>query len=306
MVAPSPQQLVSSQDSKQEVDKKESELQRLEQNQLKKNSISFIGDSLAAEEFRRQQNENKLQREFRVYSSRWLMLLAITMPMVACGLERCIFSVSDTLYDHLGTNAEDVMSVMPVSLFVLIAGTMPFSSALNKYGLKPLIYMCAIFSMTAHCFLAASIFPEEHWLSIPKNMRFISFTIGNIGVQMVVSATAGFAALLACTWFPQNERSRVVTIFTCGYSLTAGVVNHFMPLFVTEKPHLVILSYIYLITGALTCLTTFGIVRRSKPKFPPTPEEEVSESKDCDQLSFKNSVKMVSNFHQNYYLISFI
>lgn len=230
--------------------------------------------------------------EFKLYSSRWLVLAAITLHMLARGLEWSFFAVTDILYEHLDTNVERATSWWPASMAIIILTAFPLAKALDQYGLKTMARFGALVILASHCLLAFSMFPPDQPLAIPKQLRFGFFTLGNMGVQLFVTNGIGFAAKLSISWFATNEQSKAVTIWGCGYGISAGIVNLLIPRFIINESRLDILSYIYLVTGLLICLATFLLIRRSQPKC--APSHEAVQANVSSSTSVSKSLKIVS------------
>lgn len=230
--------------------------------------------------------------QYALYSYRWLILCSITMFSFITGLERSYLSVLDILYEHIDTNVEEYTQWSPLGMCVLVFFGVPLSRALDKFGLKTMAYFAAIVALITHFLITISVMPDDHIMSVPKPYRFGLFIAGNIGVQVVVATNIGFGAKVAPTWFAENEATRVMMIWGSGYSVAAGLTNHFIPLMIENEHQLEIIGNLYMIIGVLICATTFLLIRASEPKKPPS--AKALESNEGSQAPLFKSLYVVS------------
>jgi len=233
-------------------------------------------------------NEETIDKPFKVYKRRWLMLIIVFVLNLSNGalwISFATITFQTTNYFEVSTNAVNWFSL------IFFITTIPFMFiamwVVDRFGFKA--------GVQSGCFLnAAGSIIRLLGMFDYVSSRHTQYVVVMTG-QTVASLAQPFAMSLPTkvseVWFPQTQRTLSTTIGALGNPLGFMVASLIAPIVVSDEDDVPIPNYIFSALGIFAGLLGL-LVWRSKPATPPSSTADKPDRLSSD-YSYARSLKEV-------------
>lgn len=218
------------------------------------------------------------EKGYRVYSSRWLVLMAYmlaNMTIQILWISYAPVTTQSSLFYSVSELQIGFFSMIFMIAFIPLS--IPISWLIDKFGCKPVVAAGAV--ITGICGIVRGLAGANFALAI-------AMTIGMAAAQPVfLNSWTKVSAL----WFPANERATAVGLLTLANLLGAAVGQVLTPI-LTETMSIPNVQLYYGL-AASTAALLFLALAREKPATPPDASAETERALMLDGLKSALSLK---------------